>query len=275
MAYNHCLNFGRYCRLALAASVGLAALAGVASAGMISLADLNAQVNIDTTAGGISGWSLDSANYPATQTLSYQLGSTDSQSAWQYSSSSVFASGDGQNNGAVIRYQGDSGLQLTQIYTLVGSQPGSGSSNLSEQFQLTNGGSLPVSLDVFQYNNLKIGDGTDTLQFLSPSQVYQTSGAGTAVVLVTGLSAYEAGTAPTLLNALSHDALTDNTNSQVSGDTASAMEWELQLGAGKSYTLSETYALNAVPEPSTVSLFAALAACAGFAYLRQFSSARN
>ncbi len=276
MSYHHCLARGRHGLLALAAWVGLTTLAGVASAGMLSLLDLNSQINIDTAAGGISDWSLDTVNYADIQTLSYQVGSSGPLTAWQYSSSSVFSTGDGQINGAAIRYQGDSGLQLTQIYTLVGSQPGSGSSDVSEQFQLTNSGSLPIDLHLFQYNNLQISNGEDSLQFLSPSHVYQTSPTGTAEVVVTGISAYQAGTAPALASALAGGSpLTNNTNSPVTGDTASAMEWDVQLGAGKSYTFSEDNALNVVPEPSTGLLLAALAAGAALAYLGHFSLARN
>ena len=179
----------------------------------------------------------------------------------------------GRNNVAVIQYQGDlaqgdSGLQLTQIYTLVGSQPGSGSSAVSEQIQLINGGSSPVDLYLFQYNNLQISNGADVLQFPSPAQISQTSGSGTAEIVATGLpTAYEAGTAPALLNALASasPAVLTNASGPVAGDPASAMEWEAQLGVGKSYTLSEDYSLNIVPEPSTVSLLAALAVLSALA----------
>jgi len=272
MSHNHHLFCQRYCLLGLAAWVGLTTLARVGSAGMIHLADLNAQVNIDTLAGGISGGTLDSQHYVNTQALFYRIGATGPQMTWLYSSSSAFSTGDGpENNVAVVKYTGVSGLKLTQIYSLVGSEFGSGSADISEQFQITNSGLSPLDLHLFQYNNLQISSGADTLQFKSPSQIYQTSsGQRTAEIVVTGMpAAYEVVTDSTLWDKLNNgsSAVLNNTSGPVTGNTASAMEWDLvQLNAGKSYTFSEDYALNIpdpVPEPSTMSLlFVALVVCA-------------
>ena len=213
-----------------------------------------------------------------TQSLSYC--STGSLNAWLYSGSTPFSTDGVNNNGVSIRYTGnpatgDAGLLLTQIYTLVGSQPGSGSSDINEQFQLSNTGSAAVDLHLFQYNNLQLDAGADTLVYQSPSQVSQTSGPESAELVATGLTACETGDPSTVWAAVTSNTLTDNTN-QVSGNPpASALEWDVPLAAGKSSTLSEDYALNVVPEPSTLSLVAAMAVCAALAYLGQPSLARN
>lgn len=266
MSHNYHSTLERYCLLALAAGVGLTVLARVASAGMISLADLNSQVSIDTTEAGISGWSLDSVNYAYNQALSYQVGSTGSLGSWQYQSSSVWdIGGHGQNDVAVIQYLGDSGLQLTQIYTLVGSQPGSGSSNLSEQIEITNGGSSPAQLQLLQSNNFATSNGAAVLQSLPPSQAYQAPASETADLTVASLpTAYESLTASALSNMLAKasPAASASANGSAADDPASATEWAVQLGAGKSYAIGQEYSLNtlnAVPEPSTVLLLAALA----------------
>lgn len=286
MSYIQRLACVRSNLLAFLAWVGLASAGRVGLADTITLADLNSQFVINTTAGGSGGlWSVDSANYADTQALFYQIGASGLPNAWQYSGSSSFTTDGSENNGLVIQYQGNaasgySGLHLTQIDTLLGSQPGSGSSLVSEELLLSNFGSSPADLHLFQYTNLQLSNGGDTLQFQPPAEMVQTSASATTEFVATGPpTAHEVGLVPTLLDELESGSpvLLSNGNGPLSGNTASGMEWDVPLGVGNSYNIGEQYSLNLVPEPSSGSLLAALALFAALARfgLQGFHGARK
>jgi hypothetical protein len=245
---------GQKCIPVILVLAGMAISAQAILAGTIALSNQNSQVTIDPVS-GITDWTLDSTSYTDSQALLYRTGGTGSQQSWVYSGGAAFSTTlDSVQNGAVLTYTGDGGLTLTETFILFGSQPGSGSSNLSEQIQITNPLPTAVDLQLYQYNNLALGGGSATLRFLSPSDVEQSGNNLKAELLANAPTAHQAANSPFL----SGFPLT-NADGPVVGNPASAMEWDVHLGGNRSTVVGQQYSLNAVPEPSTLMLFTALA----------------
>ncbi len=269
---------------ALALALLLAALATAGRAETISLADGNTGVSINpTSASGMSQWVVDSTNYLTQNSFWYRIGSSGAiqpVSVLSLVSASVFdLAGDGLDDAAVVKYKNGQGLNITFTYSIIGGQPGSGTSDVNQQIQISNTGAQPLNLQLFQYSQLGLSAGDDTLQFVGSSQVLQTAASiGSIDTVVTGTqapSAYEAidpaawTTSPSL----------DDAAGPVSGNVASAWEWNMSLAKNGSFVIGEQSALNLspsapVPEPSTIVLLGMGAVAGLFFTLRKRLEAR-
>lgn len=240
-------------------------------AALITLRDNSSQVAVDPLLStGMTDWSVDGTDYLTEHGFWYLLGNSGLaqpvSALGLISSVAIDTNADGFADTATLHYGAAGGLQVMVKYSIVGGQPGSGSSNLGEQVSLTNSSAAPMSVRLYQYTNADLGDGPDTVEFVSPSDVVQSSSVGVLESVVTGASPIdEAGLtslAPTTRYKLENiNALTLNGDvGPLTGDAIFAYQWNASIQPNRSITIGQSSSLNVTPEPSSLGLLVAAGA---------------
>ncbi|MGA2032512.1 MAG: PEP-CTERM sorting domain-containing protein [Thermoguttaceae bacterium] len=252
--------------------------AGLLHAEMITLQDSDSAVVINPlSANLLSNWSIAGTNYLNQQGFWYLLGNSglaQPLSALTFTSISLDTSEAGLHDGATLYYGTAGGLQATVKYSLLGGDPGSGSSNLAEQVKLSNSSANPMTVRLFQYTDADLSADDDTVT-VTPSEALQSSSAAVLDSVVTGpLTGYEAGLttiSPTTLQRIETiAALTlNNATGPLVGDATWAYQWDATLQPNHSITLGQNNSLNLVPEPGSLSLLAGAAIALGVVCLRR------
>jgi hypothetical protein len=244
----------------------------------ITLAHGNSVVVVDPSSqAGMHGWNVDGADWDSHQWFWYRIGDTPEQSIDTISPAVVHTSdsdGDGIDNAAQIAYS-NADLDVTVTLTLVGGEPGTGWSDIAEQFILHNNTDNPMPLSFFQYNNFDLSAGNDSVEFenrnyvLQTGDVYLWENAGEASV--TGKPLHQAGYVMPggLLDQLNDGVATtlDGTDTAGPGDVDWAFQWNMTLPAHGNVIISKDKTLSVtVPEPASILLLSIFGACLAFAW---------
>jgi hypothetical protein len=245
----------------LVTTLALVGVAGLSEAQIVTLADGNSVVQINTgSQAGMFNWSVDGVNQLSQQQFWYRIGPAGGESTINTLSAPTIVTPDAHtlfltyNNGA---------LSTEVDFNLAGGTVGSHQSGMGESLTLINHTASPMDLHFFQYADFDLGGvtGGQTSQLSKNlgglfNDAFQ-SGAGVTVsetAVVPGANHGEANlfnATLVKLNDANPTTLNDVANSG-SGDATWALEWDLSLGAGQSQLISKT--LSIVPEPGVLAL---------------------
>jgi hypothetical protein len=244
--------------------------AATGHATIVVLQDLNSVATFSTqTQGGQQGWQVDGTSQLFQQWFWYRIGNAAEQSLDSLPQTGLITSDTNFNPGndhMVVQYTG-APLRITTTYSLVGSAPGTGNSDLGEQIKVENQGATPLDFHFFQYVDFDL-NGTpndDVVSFLNANAVLQQDSGGVLSETVnTALGASsthrEVNLYPNTLNSLNDTlptTLNDNLGPIGPGDVTWAFQWDFTIGVGGSVTISKDKLL-AVPEPSSLALVIAV-----------------
>jgi len=263
------------------------ALATPADATTFTLTDLNSSAQIDDAAQrGMFNWTVNGVNQLTQQWFWFRLGSTGGQSSIEtlplLAATASDTNSNGQNDTLFLSYGSTTGLQIDVRYTLRGTA--SSGSDMQEQINITNNGSVTLDLHFFQYTNFDL-NGTpagDTVALLNAppnNTVRQSKGSTVIAETVTSPAAnhYELGLTTdspntlTRLNSGSPITLLDGATTRGPGDATWAFQWDQSLAPGATLQISKDKNL-AIPEPGTSALIITMGtAFAGLTFLRKWS----
>lgn len=153
------------------------------------------------------------------------------------------------------------GIEIEVQYMVAGSQQGSGSSSLSEQLAITNGGNSTQTLHLFMYSDFNLsntaGDDSANVVGAGNNTVRQYDALSKVETVTTPLPSHvQTSPASVILDSLNDGAPTtlDDSKSLAAADVTWALQWDFTLGAGDVFILSAQKNFFIVPEPSTLTL---------------------
>jgi len=248
-----------------------AVLSTVSAANAAVLVDGNSVLVIDpTTQSGANVWAVDNQDQLFKQWFWYRVGDVGTGTQ-EYSIDTLSApTVTGGGNSATIAYT-SSLFDVSVTYLLAGGAVGSGNATLNEDILIVNKSGALLDLQFFQYSDFDLAgtkDGDSVLLYpnTSPFQLaYQWDG---NVGLTEGIvsvnpfaSRGDVGQAPTIVNSLNDNSITDlstSTGTFGPGDAEFAFQWDLAIAAGDSLTISKVkdLSVNVIPEPTTAALAA-------------------
>lgn len=217
----------------------------------------NSTVIIDPySQAGVYNWLIDGTNHMAQNAYWFRIGGAGVASP--ISSIGPVTIDQSLDMQATVLYSGAT-FDFEVTYALMGSDAGSGTSDLAQTVVLTNKTGSPLDLHVFEYVNMDL-NGTaagETATLNSPGVVTQTEGATQGQLTANNTpSFWEIGDASTLFNKLNASSFSNlaNTASPYNGDAAFAFQWDLSMGANGSTSISQDNLVQGgvVPEPSSV-----------------------
>jgi len=239
--------------------LALAVLASVAHAGiMLESGNAAAVVNTDDVA-GLTSWTVGGTEYLGRQWFWYRLGTSGGEHPLDDLSLMMHVAadldGDGRDEALALSYAGG-GLQVDLTYILSGGDD-AGSASLSETVRLRNTGTETLDVHFFQFADFNLGGDADndTVHIGGGNTAEQSDGLFLSEVSVApAADHFQADAAANLLALLGDGAPTtlDDAPGPVTGDVASAFQWDADLAPGDSLVLSENK--HVVPEPATLLL---------------------
>lgn len=227
---------------------------------MISLSDPtgpNSYVLIDpTTSAGMSSWVVDGTNHLEKQWYWFAVGTDSERSIDTIGTPSIIYNAPFE---AVTTYT--SPLFTFELkFTLTGGSVGSGFSDVGESIVITNTSAAPLVFHLFEYTNFNLNGtaGDDTGTLLNTSTIKQTDGVNALTQGTVGVNSgaparWEISNYPSLIAKLNDGVPTTlaNATSGISGNIEFAFQWDLNIGAGLSQSISKDKLLeNVVPEPT-------------------------
>jgi hypothetical protein len=257
-------------------------LSSLSLADNITLTDDNSIVTVNPTSqSGMNSWIVDGKSCDAKQWFWYRIGTSGPEQSIDSlpltGSTCVDSDTDGGGYDTINLTYENAQLQIYVQLRLMGSDPGTGNSDISEIIKLKNKTTSYMDLHFFQYNNFTLSD-HDRVAFDDMHHVTQwVSSSNEAVqedcsesgdyaeASVTGSPLHEAYAVPITLNKLNDGVPTtlDGNGSAGPGNVSWAFEWDLSgnhhIAPGGTYTISKNKILQ-VPEPSTVAILFSLAA---------------
>jgi hypothetical protein len=258
------------------------ALVTPASAATFPLTDLNSSAVIDDAAQrGMFNWTVNGVNQLAQQWFWFRLGSTGGQSSLEtlplLAATASDTNGNGQLDTLFLSYGSTSALQIDVRYTLRGT--GSSGSDMQEQINITNNGTVTLDLHFFQYTNFDL-NGTaagDTVSLINANTVRQSKSGGPLIsetVATPAANHYELALNPFTINRLNSGSpitLQDGPTTAGPGDATWAFQWDRSLAPGATLQISKDKNLQ-IPEPGTSALLITVGtAFAGLTFLRKWS----
>lgn len=232
-----------------------------AAAELITIANANSELRVDTAAGTIN-WSVDGMTYVDRHWFWYRAGAMSDESSLN---SLMLLSQGLQDNYAWLRYMGNKYL-LSLGFQLDGGEPGSGDSVLTEVITLSNMRSTPLVFHFFEYTDTNLlGETTGQfVQFPSPGTVDQTMGdVFQSAEAVPSPSHYEAADAGSILARFSDGQPTTLADYPPLGapplqldDASWAFQWDFTVGGLANAAITERIVIDPVPEPAAIVLLA-------------------
>jgi len=247
--------------LALLAT-GPAAHAGI----MLESGNAKAVIDLDEPA-GLTSWTVGGTEYLGRQWFWYRFGTCGGERPLDDLSlvrdHAVDTDGDGRDDALALTYAGGD-LQVDLTYLLSAGADGD-SSSLIETIRLRNTGGGTLDLHFFQLTdfNLRLHAGDDTAETTGGNTTETSDGLFLSEVSVAPRpDHFQTDTAANLLALLTDGSPTtlDDVPGLVTGDVASAFQWDEGLGPGESVLLSANK--HVVPEPASLLLLASGSAAA-------------
>lgn len=243
----------------LATTVASSALA------QVQLVDQNSSMVVVTnSSAGINDWMIDGAGVLNQQWFWYRVGDDSGQSSIdtlpaQFAVSDTNPFTDPHADTLSALYTA-SGFTIQLKLSLQGGAPGSKTSDLAEQINITNTSGQTLDFHFFQYCDFSLSQSSDSVQYVNSNTVQQSGGAGivTETVFTPAPNHHEAALDPTILTLLTGGtpATLNDSSGAGPGNTSWANEWDVTLGAGQSLLISKDKHV-VVPEPSAFVLAAA------------------
>jgi hypothetical protein len=233
----------------------LAAFGACAQASTFELTDFlgpNSSVNVNPdTQAGVYQWLVDGQNQMTQNSYWYRIGSTGPASP--ISSISSITTIPGMDFETEVLYSA-SAFDFDITYSLMGADPGSGTSDLSQTMVITNKTASPLALHLFEYVNMDL-NGTalgDSATMDTTSALVQTGETKQGLLTVNPIpNAWELGAPSTLLSKLnSSSPFALANNASYSGDVACIFQWDMSIAAnGGSLSMSQDNGI--LPEPTS------------------------
>lgn len=246
-------------------AIGTAATATVASDIVLhdnTLPNSTVKINPYTQDGAYS-WTVELQNQLARNSYWYRIGGASV--ATPLSALTVDHISSSATDATV--YYTSANLDISVLYSLVGGDSGSGSSDLYQTVTITNKTSSSMAFHLFEYVNYNICETPlgDTATRISSTNINQTQGGTTGMIGVNSIPSYwEMGDATALFNKLNTQSFTNlaNAASPSTGDVAFAFQWDKSIATHGAMQVSQDMGITgAVPEPSSfVALIGALGA---------------
>lgn len=262
----------------------LAAVPGVASAGIFVLQDDNSTATIDTTTqDGVMDWTVGGTDHLFQQWFWFRIGANPEASI---DTLPIDAEGtldtdfDTFDDTLFVRYlNGD--IEIEARFVLDGGTGGSGSAQLSEQITVRNVGNEKQNFHLFQYSDFDMGASelNDQLVFNNVNANRHFDGVGSGIAVDTTVNRapnrYEGGVFPDTLNKL-NDGVADSLDNlpaigtlMTPDDVTYAYQWDFMLAPGDSFQVGIDKNITSdnpepiIPEPTSLTL--ALLCLAGVA----------
>jgi hypothetical protein len=254
-----------------------------------TLTDGNSSVTLNLTgpSAGMDNWTVDGQNQLSQQWFYYRVGSSGTAASV---GSLALMSPPVQPTPSSLNttYISPGQFSLQVVYSLVGSTPGSGTADLSEQIVVQNLTSAPLAFNFFQYANFQLGGpaniNNQMVQLLTNrkglySEALVTSGnialmENVDSAISPGANNGEADVVPNTLNNITSAPgyNLDNVTSSGPGNTTWALQWTNGIAANGRLIIGKDLNIAGVPEPATWSLISLGLAAYGF---RRYSRSRS
>jgi hypothetical protein len=238
----------------LAAIVVLFALAE-ANAQTVTIADGNSTAHFDLGSGGVGmdAWTVNGVNQLAEYSLWYRVGSSGPAQRINALGLTTYATPAPNKLDTV--YTG-AGFRVDTDWTVFGSSPGFGQSDIAALIRITNTSQTPLDFHFWQYVDFNLlGTPFDTSVAISGGNTATQRDGAAAVAETADLplpSRYDANYRATVLANVVAGNLA-NSSTQTNGDLAWAFQWDQQIAAGSSLIINKDSNLT-IPEPSTLAL---------------------
>ncbi len=242
---------------------------GAAHAQIYTMNSGNSSASVNYTVGnqqGFDDWTVDGVNQMGQQSFWFEIGG--SGPAANIGSSPVSVSTTTTANTLDVNYT-YSQFTFNELFSLTGSLPGTGISDMAETITVNNTSGSSLGLYLYQYTDLNLlnnPNGNSVALYQSGrnslfNEAYQTQGnlASADVVNTPGANLGEAAPTATILNLLNGPGFPVLNDNLAVGptDAAYALQWDFSLaatGANSSVIISEDMNLQVVPEPSSWTL---------------------
>jgi hypothetical protein len=220
--------------------------------GLITLTNGNSVVQIDpTTERGLFSWTVDGTNQVYQHWFWLRQGASGPQSSFDQLGTPLALSSTFTN--ASILYL-PAGLNVNLGFALNGGKPGSFASDLVESVMVQNTGNASVTLHLFDYADFDLAgvSSGDTVSFPNTNNVFQ-QGKGTMLTqTVQGPTPnyWEASWYSITLDELDGNSpltLSDQLIPPSPGDQTFAYQWDVTLGAGRTFAMNLTNSVQLQP----------------------------
>jgi hypothetical protein len=251
--------------LAVLAVVGAAS---AAQAGVVVLEDFNSSATFDPSGGGQFRWQVDGVDQLFNQRFFYRAGAmgdeapVDALALTGAHVSDTNPFDDARNDTLALRYlDAAGGLQFRVNYTLRGTNPGSGQSDLAETIRITNVGQTATNVSFFQYVDFDLGGtvGGDIGRIVNGRIAQQVDTTGnfsvSETVVTPAPTAFEVGNFPSIVALFGNGAIDNlaNVAGPIFGDVTWGFQWDFVLAPGQEFTISKDKLIG-IPAPSALAL---------------------
>ena len=241
--------------------VMLATLGSLAHADApITLTDImgpNTVVNIDPyTQAGIYEWLVDGTNHMRQNSYWFSVGSGP---VTPVSSLEIVSINPAMDMMCDVQYSGPL-VDIKITYMLMGMPSGSGQSDIAQIVEIINNTAAAQNFSLYEFVNLDLNGKAlgQSGTLLNSSTLSQTEGATESQLSINEIpSIIEVGDAATLLAKL-NNSTPFVANSNYEGDVAAVFQWNMALGDSAMMSQDNALFNGAVPEPASMTVFAAL-----------------
>lgn len=251
----------------LMAVVGVGMLALNSYAYTISHLNSTADIN----ANGWVSWTVDGVSQLFQANNFYRIGNSSSEANLGTLTSAV----DAGSRFLSIDYTLEGIFTANVTYTILGGATGSGFSDMSQQFSITNLTNSALDFHFFQYTDFDLSGtiSNDLGQHLNESNITQSDNRTQVTTTFATPSRWQISPFSNILTSLQDGSATDLDNTVLSGgpyDATWAIQNDWTIGAGSTVGYSSDSRMTAVPEPATMLLFGTgIAGLAGIARRRK------
>lgn len=218
---------------------------------------LNTVVNIDPyTQAGIYEWLVDGTNHMRQNSYWFSVGSGP---VTPVSSLEIVSINPAEDMMCDVQYSGAL-FDMEISYMLMGASLGSGQSDIGQIVSINNKTGSVLDFSLYEFVNLDLNGKSfgQSGTLLISSTLSQTEGATESQLSANDIpSIIEVGDAATLLAKL-NNSTPFVANSNYEGDVAAVFQWNMALGDSAMISQDNALFNGAVPEPASMTVFAAL-----------------